>query len=75
LTPPQESITITFCQSQEHRGVAGSRSQPLGRFAPAALCYNADSDGGDRRDAHYREFRAWLRVKDAEYGKTDVWFR
>ena len=39
------------------------------------LSYNADHDGGDRREAHYREFHAWLRVKYAEYGKTDVWFR
>jgi ectoine hydroxylase-related dioxygenase (phytanoyl-CoA dioxygenase family) len=37
--------------------------------------YNADSDGGDRRDAHYREFHAWLRVKYAQYGKTEVYFR
>jgi 2-aminoethylphosphonate dioxygenase len=37
--------------------------------------YNADSDGGDRRDAHYREFHAWLRVKYAQYGKTAVYFR
>jgi hypothetical protein len=39
------------------------------------LSYNADSDGGDRRDAHYREFHAWLRVKYAEYGKHHVYFR
>jgi hypothetical protein len=37
--------------------------------------YNADSDGGDRRDAHYEEFFAWLKGKYAEYGKHDVWFR
>jgi hypothetical protein len=39
------------------------------------LSYNADSDGGDQRDAHYREFHEWLKVKYAEYGKTGVWFR
>jgi hypothetical protein len=39
------------------------------------LSYNADSDGGDRRDAHYREFHDWLRIKYAQYGKTDVTFR
>lgn len=38
------------------------------------LSYNADSDGGDRRDHHYREFHAWLRTKYAEYGKTDIYF-
>jgi hypothetical protein len=39
------------------------------------LSYNADSDGGDRRDEHYREFHCWLRDRYAEYGKTGVWFR
>ncbi len=39
------------------------------------LSYNAVSDGGRRRDAHYREFHAWLKVKYAEYGKTNVYFR
>jgi hypothetical protein len=37
--------------------------------------YNADSDGGERRDAHYEEFFVWLKGKYAEYGKHDVWFR
>jgi hypothetical protein len=39
------------------------------------LSYNADSDGGDQRDAHYAEFHVWLEKKYAEYGKTGVWFR
>jgi len=38
------------------------------------LSYNAASDGGDRRDRHYREFLGWLRKKYAEYGKTNVYF-
>jgi hypothetical protein len=38
------------------------------------LSYNADSDGGDRREQHYREFLGWLRKKYAEYGKTNVYF-
>lgn len=38
------------------------------------LSYNALSDGGDQRDAHYREFHAWLKTKYAEYGKTDIYF-
>jgi hypothetical protein len=37
------------------------------------LSYNADSDGGDRRERHYREFLAWLRKKYAECGKTNVY--
>ncbi len=39
------------------------------------LSYNAGSEGGDRREDHYREFGAWLKTKYAEYGKTDIWFR
>jgi 2-aminoethylphosphonate dioxygenase len=38
------------------------------------LSYNADSDGGEQREKHYREFHAWLKVKYAEYGKTDTYF-
>lgn len=39
------------------------------------LSYNADSDGGDRRDAHYAEFHTWLKKKYAEYGKHETYFR
>jgi ectoine hydroxylase-related dioxygenase (phytanoyl-CoA dioxygenase family) len=38
------------------------------------LSYNADRDGGDQRDAHYRQFHAWLKDRYAEYGKTNVYF-
>ena len=38
------------------------------------LSYNADSEGGDCREQHYREFLDWLRKKYAEYGKTNVYF-
>ena len=38
------------------------------------LSYNKRSDGGDQRAKHYDEFHRWLRVKYAEYGKTDVYF-
>lgn len=38
------------------------------------LSYNADSDGGNQRAKHYREFHAWLRKKYAEYGKLDTYF-
>lgn len=48
---------------------ASSRSRRL-----LYLSYNAASDGGDRREAHYQEFLAWLKKKYAEYGKTDVYF-
>lgn len=36
--------------------------------------YNARSDGGERRAAHYREFHDWLRKKYAEFGKEDTYF-
>lgn len=39
------------------------------------VSYNADDDGGEQRDAHYREFHDWLRVKYAQYGKTDIYFK
>lgn len=38
------------------------------------LSYNKDSDGGDRREAHYAEFHDWLRRRYAEHGKNDVYF-
>ncbi len=39
------------------------------------LSYNAGRDGGEQREAHYREFHEWLVKKYAEYGKTGVWFK
>ena len=39
------------------------------------LSYNKLSDGGHQRTQHYEEFHRWLRVKYAEYGKTDLYFR
>jgi len=39
------------------------------------LSYNADSEGGDCRDAHYEEFQAWLKKKYAEFGKHNTYFR
>jgi 2-aminoethylphosphonate dioxygenase len=38
------------------------------------LSYNAGRDGGEQRDAHYRQFHAWLKDRYAEYGKTNVYF-
>jgi ectoine hydroxylase-related dioxygenase (phytanoyl-CoA dioxygenase family) len=39
------------------------------------LSFNAARDGGDQRDAHYRQFHEWLVEKYAQYGKTGVYFR
>jgi ectoine hydroxylase-related dioxygenase (phytanoyl-CoA dioxygenase family) len=38
------------------------------------LSYNAGADGGQQRDAHYRQFHQWLRQKYAEYGRGQVYF-
>jgi hypothetical protein len=39
------------------------------------LSYNALSDGGERREQHYAEFRTWLQDRYAEYGRTGTYFR
>ena len=39
------------------------------------LSYNAGRDGGEQREAHYRQFHVWLIEKYAQYGKTGVYFR
>ena len=39
------------------------------------LSYNAMSDGGEQREAHYAEFKEWLKDRYAEYGKTNVFFK
>ncbi len=38
------------------------------------LSYNALSDGGEQRAAHYREFHTWLKKKYAEYDRHDTYF-
>ena len=39
------------------------------------LSYNAASEGGDQRAAHYAEFHSWLKARYAEYGKTATFFK
>ena len=39
------------------------------------LSYNADSDGGEQRDAHYQEFHVWIQQKYAQFGKTEAYFK
>lgn len=39
------------------------------------LSYNRLSDGGERREAHYEEFRGWLQTQYAAYGKSETFFR
>ncbi|MDB5348381.1 MAG: hypothetical protein JWP89_6758 [Schlesneria sp.] len=38
------------------------------------LSYNAKSDGGEQRNAHYREFHTWLKQKYADYGKHGTYY-
>ena len=38
------------------------------------LSYNALSDVGELREAHYKEFHTWLKGKYAEFGKHDTYF-
>jgi hypothetical protein len=39
------------------------------------LSYNAGRDGGDQRDAHYRQFHAWLHEKYSQFGKVGAYFK
>jgi hypothetical protein len=39
------------------------------------LSYNAQSDAGQQRDAHYREFHIWLKRKYAEFGRHNTYFK
>lgn len=39
------------------------------------LSYNAHSDGGDQREAHYEEFRAYLKRRYAESDLAETYFR
>jgi ectoine hydroxylase-related dioxygenase (phytanoyl-CoA dioxygenase family) len=55
-----------------HRS-APNRSNRLRRML--YLSYNAQSDGGERRTAHYEEFGEWLKDRYAEYGRTMTFFR
>jgi ectoine hydroxylase-related dioxygenase (phytanoyl-CoA dioxygenase family) len=53
---------------------SGPNNSPLSRRL-LYLSYNANSDGGDQRDAHYREYEGWLKDRYAEFGKTNTFFR
>ncbi|MEZ6128453.1 MAG: phytanoyl-CoA dioxygenase family protein [Planctomycetaceae bacterium] len=39
------------------------------------LSYNAQSDGGHQRDAHYREFHEYLRRRSSAHDSSAVYFR
>jgi ectoine hydroxylase-related dioxygenase (phytanoyl-CoA dioxygenase family) len=39
------------------------------------LSYNRLGDGGEQRTKHYEEFHAWLRIKYAEHGKHELYFK
>lgn len=59
-------------------GFTPHRSAPNKSAEPRRLLYlsyNASSDGGDQREAHYAEFKDWLQERYAEYGKVNTFFR
>jgi ectoine hydroxylase-related dioxygenase (phytanoyl-CoA dioxygenase family) len=77
-----ESRGVRLCLGPGHVAVfhgmlphrsAANRSQTWRR--QLYLSYNARSEGGEQRDAHYREFHVWLKKKYAEYGKHGVYFK
>jgi ectoine hydroxylase-related dioxygenase (phytanoyl-CoA dioxygenase family) len=68
----QPGDVVVFGGLMPHRS-APNRSACARRLL--YLSYNAASDGGDQRDAHYRQFHAWLRERYAEHGKLGVYFR
>jgi 2-aminoethylphosphonate dioxygenase len=39
------------------------------------LSYNASSDGGDQREAHYADFRRYLERRSAEFNISETYFR
>jgi ectoine hydroxylase-related dioxygenase (phytanoyl-CoA dioxygenase family) len=63
---------VVFHGMLPHRSAANSSSTWRRQLY---LSYNAQSDGGEQRDAHYREFHVWLKKKYAEYGKHAVYFK
>ncbi len=69
MTPGDVAIFSGFTP---HRSAANSSETARRQLY---LSYNALSDGGEQRDAHYTEFHQWLHTKYAEYGKSGVWFR
>ncbi len=54
-----------------HRSNANLSDRPRRQLY---FSYTKQSDGGDLRDQHYIDFRAWLTTKYAEYGKTETYF-
>lgn len=39
------------------------------------LSYNAASDGGDQKQAHYRYFHSWIKRRFSEYGTESLYFK
>ena len=75
--------TPASCSSQggRHRGIRRIHAAPIGveSFGSSRrllyLSYNAERDGGEQREAHYTEFKAWLQAQYARYNRTDTFFR
>jgi ectoine hydroxylase-related dioxygenase (phytanoyl-CoA dioxygenase family) len=69
LTPGDLAI---FSGYTPHR--SGPNRSPVWRRL-LYLSYNAASEGGEQRTAHYAEFKTWLQDRYAEYGKVNTFFR
>jgi hypothetical protein len=69
LEPGDVAVFGCFTPHRSHPNRSGRWRRQL------YLSYNACSDGGERREQHYEEFHAWLKVKYAQYGKVNVYFR
>jgi hypothetical protein len=68
----QPGDVAIFSGYTPHRSAPNLSDQPRRLLY---LSYNADSDGGDQREAHYAEFKSWLQERYAEYGKVNTFFR
>jgi hypothetical protein len=55
-----------------HRSAPNRSARWRRQFFPS---YNRLSEGGHQRPQHYHEFRAWLRKRYAEYGKTELYYQ
>jgi ectoine hydroxylase-related dioxygenase (phytanoyl-CoA dioxygenase family) len=68
LQPGDVAVFGGFVPHRSHANLSSSWRRQL------YLSYNRLSDGGDQREAHYREFHRWLRDRYATQGSTDFYF-
>lgn len=69
LAPGDVAIFDGFTPHRSAPNLSGSWRRQL------YLSYNARSDGGEQRTAHYAEFHQYLQKRYAEYDLVDTYFR